>query len=79
VDTYAGLIGIPIQAGANQKVTLRFAPRSVIAGGIISAVALAAVAGYVVAVVVLNRRDQTANPASLEGLGTYARGHGAVE
>ena len=46
VDTYAGLIGIPVPAGAGQKVTLRFMPRSVLVGGIISALALVTVVGY---------------------------------
>jgi hypothetical protein len=56
VDTYAGLIGIPIRAGENQKVTLRFVPTSVIVGGVISAAAWLAVAGYVIAVVFRARR-----------------------
>ncbi|GIV80768.1 MAG: hypothetical protein KatS3mg051_0122 [Anaerolineae bacterium] len=46
VDTYAGLIGIPIPAGTGQKVTLRFFPRSVLIGGVISALALVTVVGY---------------------------------
>lgn len=43
VDTYAGLIGIPIRAGDNQAVQVDFVPRLVIAGGIISAVTLLAI------------------------------------
>lgn len=46
VDTYAGLIGIPVPAGSGQKVTLRFFPRSVLVGGIISALTLVTVVGY---------------------------------
>ncbi len=56
LDTYAGLIGIPIPAGTNQKVTLHFMPRSVMLGGVISALALIAVVGYVLGEVVLARR-----------------------
>lgn len=41
-DTYAGLIGIPVQAGDNQVVRVDFVPRLVIIGGVISAVTLLA-------------------------------------
>lgn len=37
VDTYAGLIGIPLLAGENQAITLTFAPQSVHYGLLISA------------------------------------------
>jgi len=40
VDTYAGLIGIPIPAGDNQLVRVDFVPGWVITGGTISAVTL---------------------------------------
>jgi hypothetical protein len=46
LDTYSGLIGIPIPPGANQKVTLHFVPQTVFMGAIISVLALIAVAGY---------------------------------
>ncbi|MBN1311114.1 MAG: YfhO family protein [Anaerolineae bacterium] len=36
VDTYAGLIGVPIQAGNGQIVQVDFVPRLVIIGGIVS-------------------------------------------
>ncbi|MCD4687160.1 MAG: YfhO family protein, partial [Anaerolineae bacterium] len=55
VDTYAGLIGIPLEAGAGQKVTLQFMPTSVILGGIVSALALLALIVYVVSVALVNR------------------------
>lgn len=56
VDTYAGLIGIPIQPGANQKVTVQFMPVSVIAGGIISLLALIGIAGTAIVITVRERR-----------------------
>ncbi len=40
VDVYAGLIGVPISPGENQLVVLQFRPRSVLVGGIISALTL---------------------------------------
>jgi len=46
VDTYAGLIGIPIPAGIGHKVTLRFFPKTVVAGAIISAITLLGIVGY---------------------------------
>nr|MBP8974943.1 YfhO family protein [Anaerolineae bacterium] len=55
VDTYAGLIGVPVPAGAAQKVTLRFLPRSLIAGGAISAAALA---GLIVSLLAAALRDR---------------------
>lgn len=59
VDTYAGLIGIPIAPGAGQKVTLQFLPTSVIAGGIVSATALVIVLGAFVSLTLRNRRAET--------------------
>lgn len=56
VDTYAGLIGVPVPAGAAQKVTLRFLPQSLIAGGVISAVTFAGLLVYVLAAALLGRR-----------------------
>jgi hypothetical protein len=56
IDTYAGLIGIPIRAGENQKVTLRFVPTSLIVGGAISALAWVIVIVYVIVVVAVRRR-----------------------
>jgi hypothetical protein len=44
VDTYAGLMGIPLRAGENQTVRLEFAPTSVRLGGALSAATLAAAA-----------------------------------
>jgi uncharacterized membrane protein YfhO len=46
VDTYAGLIGVPIQAGQHQKVTLRFLPLTVVIGGLITLLALVLVLVY---------------------------------
>ncbi len=40
VDTYAGLIGIPLHAGENQAVTLRFQPQSLTLGILISGMTL---------------------------------------
>lgn len=40
VDVYAGLIGIPIRAGAGQPVVLEFAPPTVYTGALISGVTL---------------------------------------
>ncbi|MBI5957971.1 MAG: YfhO family protein [Chloroflexi bacterium] len=48
VDTYAGLIGVPIRAGQQQKVTLHFVPMTVMIGGVITLLALILVVGYVV-------------------------------
>lgn len=48
LDTYAGLIGIPVTAGENQSVRLEFTPRSVTIGAILSALAL--LAGIVVCI-----------------------------
>lgn len=48
LDTYAGLIGIPVTAGENQSVRLEFAPRSITIGAILSALAL--LAGIVVCI-----------------------------
>jgi hypothetical protein len=58
IDTYAGLIGIPIRAGENQKVTLRFVPKSVIVGGIISAAGWIAVVAYVIAALIRRKQDK---------------------
>ncbi|MBN1564727.1 MAG: YfhO family protein [Anaerolineae bacterium] len=55
IDTYGGLIAIPIAAGTDQIVTLHFVPQSVIAGGIISAVALIVVVGYIVGTIIYKR------------------------
>lgn len=49
VDTYAGLIGIPVTPGQNQRVVLEFEPKTVIAGGVISLLALV---GGIAAVIV---------------------------
>ncbi len=43
IDTYAGLIGIPVGTGDDQAVRLRFMPQSVTLGGALSAVTLAGV------------------------------------
>ncbi len=56
VDTYAGLIGIPIRPGQGQKVSLQFLSPTVIAGGVISAVALVILSGYFVSLTVASRR-----------------------
>ncbi len=40
VDTYAGLIGIPIAAGEDQAVRLEFAPQTVMVGGAVSVATL---------------------------------------
>ena len=40
VDTYAGLIGIPLRAGEDQEVVLRFQPQSLTLGALISGVTL---------------------------------------
>jgi len=56
VDTYAGLIGIPVPAGTGQKVTLQFVPMSVIVGGVVSVIALVGMVGYVVGVAIMQRR-----------------------
>lgn len=40
IDTYAGLIGIPIEAGESQHVTLFFRPNSVLVGGAITGATL---------------------------------------
>lgn len=58
VDTYAGLIGIPITPGQGQKVTLQFLPTSVIVGGAVSALAWIAVLGALL--LTLRRRVVTA-------------------
>ena len=58
VDTYAGMIGVPVPAGDNQKVTLQFAPRSIIIGGILSGVGFVAVGLYFAAVFIHNRRAE---------------------
>lgn len=42
VDTYAGLIGVPVEAGEGVVVELTFRPRLVLAGGVASGVALLA-------------------------------------
>jgi len=55
VETYAGLIGVPVPAGTAQKVTLRFLPRSLIAGGAISAAALA---GLIISLLAAALRDR---------------------
>lgn len=65
VDTYAGLIGIPISPGVGQKVTLRFFPRSVLIGGIVSALALASVVGYTAIELVRSRSRQQNGRAHL--------------
>jgi hypothetical protein len=59
IDTYAGLIGIPVRAGEDQHITLEFRPDSVLFGGIITALTLAVVIALCVAVGV-RRRRQTA-------------------
>ncbi|MBN2305577.1 MAG: YfhO family protein [Anaerolineae bacterium] len=46
IDTYAGLIGIPIQPGNDQRVALEFRPTSILVGGAISILALIGLAGY---------------------------------
>ncbi len=56
VDTYAGLIGIPIRPGVNQKVTVQFLPISVIAGGIISLLTLIGIVVTTLAITVRERR-----------------------
>jgi hypothetical protein len=56
VDTYAGLIGIPIEAGDNQIVSVDFVPGTVIVGGIISAMTLLAVMIIVVLAAVHSSR-----------------------
>jgi len=56
VDTYAGLIGVPIRAGENQKVTLRFLPDSLLVGAALSVAAWAALAVYAAGAVVGWRR-----------------------
>jgi hypothetical protein len=56
VDTYAGLIGVPVPAGAGQKVTLRFMPESLIAGGAISALTVASLIAYLVVATMSDRR-----------------------
>ncbi len=58
IDTYAGLIGIPIRAGEHHKVTLRFFPRTLIAGGIISGPAWIVVIGYLIGATVRRRRTR---------------------
>jgi hypothetical protein len=45
VDVYAGLIGVPIRAGENQQVQLRFLPDSLLLGGLISGLTLLGVIG----------------------------------
>lgn len=56
VDTYAGLIGIPVQAGENQQVTLTFAPDSLRLGLLISAIGGLLVGLLVAMGVIVNRR-----------------------
>ena len=55
VDTYAGLIGVPVPAGAGQKVTLRFLPGSVVAGGAISVATLSGLVVYLIAAALRDR------------------------
>jgi hypothetical protein len=42
IDTYAGLIGVPITAGEGQRVVVEFVPTTVYVGGVVSVVALVA-------------------------------------
>ncbi|MCZ7538526.1 MAG: YfhO family protein [Anaerolineae bacterium] len=56
VETYAGLIGVPVPAGAAQKVTLRFLPGSLVAGGVLSAATLAGLVVYLLAAALRNRQ-----------------------
>lgn len=56
VDTYAGLIGIPIRAGENQQVTLTYRPDSLRIGLLISALGIALVGLLTVLGWALNRR-----------------------
>jgi len=64
IDTYAGLIGIPIRAGENQKVTLRFLPRTVIIGGLISGPAWIIVIAYLSVATLRQRRNTTRGAAA---------------
>ena len=56
VDAYAGLIGVPISPGSNQKVAIQFVPQTVIIGGIISALALFGVISYGIGAAIRARR-----------------------
>jgi hypothetical protein len=56
IDTYAGLIGVPIRAGEHQKVTLHFVPMSLIVGGVISVVTLISILLYGIGSLVWGRR-----------------------
>jgi uncharacterized membrane protein YfhO len=40
IDTYAGLIGVPITAGEGLRVVVEFVPTTVYVGGVVSVVAL---------------------------------------
>jgi hypothetical protein len=58
IDTYAGLMGIPVRAGEDQSVQLVFAPDTVLWGGITTGVMLLAV-GLLLAADTLRRRVST--------------------
>ncbi len=58
VDTYAGLIGVPITPGSDQIVELRYVPVRVIVGGAISAATLLGVIALAVVVVVRERKKE---------------------
>lgn len=58
VNTYAGLMGIPLRAGENQTVSLEFRPQSIITGAIISGITLLLMVLASVATVVMQRRPK---------------------
>lgn len=58
VDTYAGLIGVPISAGENQQVTLRFTADSLNLGALISGLTAVVIVVALIFVEVRTRRDK---------------------
>lgn len=62
INTYAGLIGIPLRAGENQRVRLEYHPASLQRGGIISGVTLAGSLLVSMVMLVLGRRSENKSP-----------------
>jgi hypothetical protein len=56
IDTYAGLVGVPIDAGEGQQVVVEFVPMTVYAGVVVSVLALLAIAGIGVLSLVRNNQ-----------------------
>ncbi|MBN1121574.1 MAG: YfhO family protein [Anaerolineae bacterium] len=60
VDTYAGLIGIPVTPGRNQYVVVEFKPSIVLIGGIVTAITLVAMIVIAVLAIIVRRRENAA-------------------